>query len=109
MGFYANYYMNAAGVVEFTLAFGLLWTPLVRRLSALVLGSMFVSAIFPFGMLDAVGHLMIIVILIGIVVDDRPVFAKPPLEAVVYFIAALVIDLAAYYGLHAALFGTLIW
>ena len=101
--------MNAAGVVEFTLAFGLLWTPLVRRLSALVLTSMFISAIGPFGMLDAIGHLMIIVILIGIVIDDRPAFSKPPLESVVYYGAALIIDLAAYYGLHAALFGTLIW
>jgi hypothetical protein len=109
MGFYANYYMNAAGVVEFSLAFGLLWTPLVRRLSALVLTAMFISAIFPFGMVDAIGHLMIIVILIGILVDDHPIFAKPPLEAVLYYAAALVIDLAAYYGLHAALFGTLIW
>jgi hypothetical protein len=109
MGFYENYYMNAAGVVEFSLAFGLLWTPLVRRLSALVLASMFISAIVPFGMLDAIGHLMIIVILIGIVVDDQPDRAKPPMESIVYFLATLVIDLAAYYGLHAALFGTLIW
>jgi hypothetical protein len=109
MGFYANYYMNAAGVVEFSLAFGLLWTPLVRRLSALVLAAMFISAIFPFGMLDAVGHLMIIVILVGVLLDREPDFAKPPIEAAVYFFAALAIDLAAYYGLHAALFGTLIW
>lgn len=109
MGFYANYYMNAAGVVEFSLAFGLLWTPLVRRLSALVLTAMFISAVFPFGMIDAIGHLMIILILIGILADDQPDFAKPPLESVVYFVGALIIDLAAYYGLHAAIFKTLIW
>jgi hypothetical protein len=109
MGFGAEYYMNAAGVVEFSLAFGLLWTPLVRRLSALVLISMFTSAIIPFGMIDAIGHSMIIVILIGILVDEEPAFAKPPLEAAGYYIAALIAILAAYYGLHSALFGTLIW
>jgi hypothetical protein len=109
MGFYANYYMNAAGVVEFGLAFGLLWTPLVRRLSALVLISMFISAIGPFGMIDAIGHSMIIVILIGIFVDEEPDTARPPLEAVLYFLGALVMVLAAYYGIHAAMFGTMIW
>ncbi len=109
MGFYANYYMNAAGVVEFGLAFGLLWTPLVRRLSALVLLSMFTSAILPFGMIDAIGHLMIIVVLIGILADDEPDFDKPPVEAALYFCAALAMILAAYYGLHAAIYGTLIW
>lgn len=109
MGFGRAYYMDAAGVVEFALAFGLLWTPLVRRLSALVLFGMFVSAIIPFGIIDAVGHLMIIVILIGIAIDDQPDTLRPPLESVAYFFAAMVMDLAAYYGLHAALFGTLIW
>ncbi len=109
LGYGADYYMNAAGMVEFGLAFGLLWTPLIRRLSALVLTAMFVSAVVPFGMIDAVGHLMIIVILIGILVDDRPDFAKPPLEAVGYFFGALATVLAAYYGLHAMLFGTMIW
>jgi len=109
LGFGAEYYMNAAGVVEFSLAFGLLWTPLVRRLSALVLTAMFVSAIVPFGMIDAVGHLMIIVILIGILVDDEPSFAKPPLSAGGYYLGALIAILTAYYGLHSALFGTLIW
>ncbi len=109
LGFGAEYYMNAAGVVEFSLAFGLLWTPLVRRLSALVLTAMFVSAIVPFGMIDAVGHSMIIVTLIGILVDDEPAFAKPPLEAAGYYLGALTAVLAAYYGLHSALFGTLIW
>lgn len=109
MGFYPGYYMDAAGVVEFSLAFGLLWTPLVRRLSALVLTAMFISAVIPFGIIDAVGHSMIIVILIGILADTEPIFAKSPVEAVLYYAAALAMILAAYYGLHALIFGTLIW
>lgn len=109
LGFGRIYYMDAAGMVEFALAFGLLWTPLVRRLSALVLLGMFLSAIIPFGMIDAVGHLMIIVILIGILVDDQPDIARPPPESIAYLCGALVMVLASYYGLHAALFHTLIW
>jgi len=109
MGFYERYYLDAAGVVEFSLAFGLLWSPLVRRLSALVLTAMFVSAVVPFGMIDAVGHLMIVVILIGILVDDEPRTSRPPATALAYYFAALAMILIAYYGLHAALFGTVIW
>ena len=108
-GYGDAYYMSTAGVVEFSLAFGLLWTPLVRRLSALVLAAMFISAVIPFGMIDAVGHLMIIVILIGIFTDDQPDFAKPPLEVIGYFAGALVAVLAAYYGIHALIFNTMIW
>jgi hypothetical protein len=34
-----------AGVAEFTLGFGLLWTPLVRRLSAITLFIIFNAAV----------------------------------------------------------------
>ena len=35
------FFMRAAGVIEFTLAFALLWTPLVRRSAAIVLAGIF--------------------------------------------------------------------
>src|ERR1700722_335029 len=69
MGFSSTFYMVAAGFVEFSLAFSLLWTPLVRRLAAIVLTAMFLSAVVDFGKVDAIGHLMIVCILIGIAVD----------------------------------------
>jgi hypothetical protein len=109
MGFSPTYYLSAAGVVEFTLAFGLLWTPLVRRLSALVLIAMFTSAIGPFGKIDAVGHLMIIVILIGIIADPWPANRREPLKLLAYYPSALAATIALYYGLHALIFGTIIW
>jgi len=109
MGFYVDYYMSAAGVVEFSLALGLLWTPLVRRLSALVLIAMFAAAIVPFGKLDAIGHSMIIVILIGILVDREPAIRRPPISAMAYYPAALVATIGLYYGLHALIYGTAIW
>ena len=99
-GFAPGLYMDAAGVIEFACAFGLLWTPLVRRLSALALLFVFISAILPFGKLDAVGHLMIIIILIGILFDSQPSKPRPPILSVVIMAAVLVINLLAYYGLH---------
>jgi len=104
-----TFYMIAAGVLEFSLAFSLLWTPLVRRSAALVLAFMFISAILDFGKIDAVGHLMIIVILFGIIADDKPDEQHPPLLAPVAYLAALAFYLVAYYGLHEMIYGTSVW
>ena len=109
MGFYVEYYMSAAGVVEFSFALGLLWSPLVRRLSALVLVVMFASAVVPFGKIDAIGHSMIIVILIGILVDPEPSVRRPPVQSMFYYLAALTATIALYYGVHADIYRTLIW
>jgi len=73
MGFDSSFYMTAAGISEFGLAFALLWTPLVRRLAALVLMGMFSSAIFEFGKIDAIGHLLIVAILLAVAVDDEQI------------------------------------
>jgi hypothetical protein len=67
---------------------------------------MFVSAVAEFGKIDAIGHSMIIVILIGILTDDRPNAKHQPLLAPLSYGGALVIYLAAYYGLHAVIYGT---
>jgi hypothetical protein len=108
MGLSPTFYMVAAGFVEFSLAFALLWTPLVRGLAATVLAAMFVSAVFEFGRVDAIGHLMIIVILLTVGADNAPAPRRVALAPVCYC-AALVVTFAAYYGLHAAIYGTQIW
>lgn len=123
MGFSGDLFMDAAGVIEFTLAFGLIWTSMVRRYSAAVLVFIFVSAIFGFGKIDAIGHSGIIVVLVALVADDhvmkvenlpvawlrrilRPLertrnlgFATPAL-----YLVALALFLGAYYGGHNALY-----
>ncbi|HUK59221.1 MAG TPA: hypothetical protein VLV50_08325 [Stellaceae bacterium] len=103
-----TFYMQAAGFMEFSLAFALLWAPLVRSLAAAVLAFMFISAVFEFGKIDAVGHLMIIVILITVGADDQPVARRPAL-APIFYAVALALDFTAYYGLHALIYGTRIW
>ena len=70
MGFDGEFFMRAAGVIEFTLAFSLMWTPLVRRASAIVLAAMFVVATFEFGKIDVIGHAPIVVVLLAIIGDD---------------------------------------
>jgi hypothetical protein len=71
-GYNPEFFMQAAGVIEFTLAFTLIWTPLVRRTGALLLSAMFIAAIPQFGKIDAIGHALIIVALLAIVADTAP-------------------------------------
>jgi hypothetical protein len=102
-----EFFMRVAGVVEFTLAFALLWTPLVRRLAAILLSAMFISAIFEFGKIDAIGHAPIIVVLLAIIADDTAVTIKlrQQLLAPAAYCVALAGFLAIYYGAHTVLFG----
>ena len=108
MGATPELFMQAAGVIEFTLAFALIWTPLVRRVAALILTGIFVSAIFEFGKVDAIGHSGIIVVLLGIAADDAraTVRARDVTWAPAYYGAALAAFLALYYLGHEALFDT---
>ena len=87
MGNSVESFTRAAGVIEFTLAFALVWTPLVRRSAAIILASMFVSAVLQSGPLDAIGHSAIIVVLLATAADDGSTRAtrwKPLLAPVAY-------------------------
>jgi hypothetical protein len=106
MGLDPRFYMIAAGMVEFGLAFALLWTPLVRRMAAVVLLSMFVSAVFEFGKIDAIGHAVIVVILLVIAADDGREPLPAPVLAPFYLSLALGLTMLIYYGGHALFFGT---
>jgi hypothetical protein len=104
MGLSSDFYMVAAGAIEFALAFGLLWTPLVRRLSALALSAMFISAVLEFGKVDAIGHLVIIVILAAILIDAPPRVRQSSALVPASFAATLAVFILSYYGAHAVLF-----
>jgi len=110
MGFTADFFMRAAGAVEFALAFALMWTPLVRRVGAIMLAAMFVSAVGEFGKIDMIGHSLIIVALAAIHRDDAKQPARLHHSWLLPFgyVASLALFLTAYYVGHAALFGTAI-
>jgi hypothetical protein len=105
MGLDPHFYMIAAGMVEFGLAFALLWTPLVRRMAAVVLMSMFVSAVFEFGKIDAIGHSVIVVILLVVAADNGRAPLRAPVLAPFCLSLALALTMLLYYGSHALLFG----
>jgi hypothetical protein len=112
LGFDVATVITAAGVVEFGLAFALFWTPLVRRLAALVLILLLSAATLDFGKLDAIGHSMIIIILLAVFADPggkpqhyRPAFA--PLASALTLPAAIFLYTGAhtfYYGSKGAAF-----
>src|SRR6202051_3141251 len=107
MGFTQDFFMRAAGAVEFALAFALLWTPLVRRIGAIMLAAMFVSAVVEFGKIDLVGHALIVIALLSIIADDAVEVPRLRHSWLLPFgyVTSLVLFLTVYYAGHAALFG----
>jgi hypothetical protein len=103
-------FIPMAGVAEFTLGFGLLWTPLVRRLSAIALLLIFSAAIYPFGRMDLIGHALIMTMLVTVIIDPEraetdPVGIQKSLRRIPAGLsAALLIFALGYWGLHAALY-----
>jgi len=104
-------FVPMAGVAEFTMGFGLLWTPLVRRLSAIALFLIFNAAVYPFGRIDLVGHALIMAIIVLIAADpERQVHFLPeakskPAGVPAGLATALVVFVAGYWGLHLILYG----
>ncbi len=71
-------------------------SPLVRRIAAIMLITMFVSAVFAFGKIDLIGHSLIVVALLGIIVDDG---GKPARIRDFWLMpAAYIVSLALFLG-----------
>jgi len=104
-------FIPMAGVAEFTMGFGLLWTPLVRRLSAIALFVIFNAAVYPFGRVDLIGHALIMAIIVAIAVDHtREVHFLPAVKRSLSGVpaglaAALVVFVTGYWGLHLVFYG----
>jgi hypothetical protein len=106
LGFDIATVTTAAGVVEFGLAFAIFWTPLVRRLGALALALLLFAATFDFGKIDAVGHLMVIAVLLSVVANPGPEAARcRPALAPVVSGTALLASIFLYAGLHTVYYG----
>jgi hypothetical protein len=127
LGYSPEFFMRAAGMIEFTLSFALVLTPLARRTAALILSGMFISAVFQFGKIDAIGHAPIVAVLLAVIGDDfvgtrftrvrlgiKDAWARFNLRLSLWdfvllptgYCGALAAFLAIYYVLHSVLFGT---
>ncbi len=101
-------YTTMAGVAEFTLGFGLLWTPLVRRLSAAALFALMFAAVYPFGRVDLIGHATILAALLVVIADPvrehalevAPHDRRATLFVPVGLAIALAVTMTSYAGLH---------
>jgi hypothetical protein len=112
MGLDPRVYMVLAGFVEFNLTFVLLSSAsLFSRAIALGLMAVFVLAIAKFGMIDAIGHLLIIAILVVLTLHGPTegrnflMLETKSLWTEAYFmtglyVLALVLVFAAFYGFH---------
>jgi hypothetical protein len=110
-------YMILAGFVEFVVVFLMLGAAsVVTRIIALALQSIIVLAILKFGMIDAVGHLMIIAILFVMIVRGPTearnilVLREKSAKMEAYFMTGLyflafVTAFILYYGLHYLCYG----
>jgi hypothetical protein len=107
LGFPVALTVTAAGIVEFGLSFALFWTPLVRRLAAIALILLLTSATIDFGKVDAIGHSLMVAILLVIIADPE---GKPqrchPAFAPLVSSAALLATIFFYSGGHALYYGS---
>lgn len=108
-------YTTMAGVAEFTLGFGLLWTSLVRRLSALALFALMFSAVYPFGRIDMIGHATILAALLVAIADplrDRALEITPRDRRATWLVPvgltiALAVTMLSYAGQHYLIYRVL--
>ena len=117
MGFEPRTYMILAGFFEFNVTFmALSSASLLSRAVTLALFSIFLLAIVKFGMIDAVGHLLIIAILFVLIVRGPTkgryflVLEQKSLWTEAYFmtglyILAFVLVFISYYGFHFLAYG----
>lgn len=104
-------FIPMAGVAEFTMGFGLLWTPLVRRLSSVTLLLIFLTAVWPFGRVDMIGHALIMSTILLIAVDpERQLHILPRVRQSLIGIpislaAALFLFSTVYWGTHRTIYG----
>lgn len=117
MGMSAKRFMMVSGFIEFFATFILLGAvSVVGRLISLGLMSIFVLAVLQFGVVDAIGHLMIVAILFVLIVrgptsardmlvlPDKSLFTEAYFMTGLYFLAFVMIFIL-YYGIHYLSYG----
>lgn len=118
MGMSPELFMKVSGFIEFFVTFILLGAvSVVGRLISLGFMSIFVLAVFEFGTVDAIGHLMIVAILWVLIVrgptdarnmlvlPDKSLFTEAYFMTGLYYLAFVTIFIL-YYGIHYLSYGS---
>ena len=109
MGFEPEFFMIAAGFVEFTAAFVVMTRSIAARVACAILLFIFTAAIPEFGLVDLIGHFLIIVVLLALILSHNPAARKFEVgkhNAVTaaafggFFFAALETQAGHFYGAH---------
>jgi len=107
LGFDVATVVTGAGVVESGLCFALFWTPLVRRLAALVFIVLLTAATFDFGKIDGIGHLPIIAIFLVVLANPGGAPQQcPPIAAPLAGSLVVPAVIFVYTGAHALYYGS---
>jgi hypothetical protein len=110
-GLSPNPFITLSGLAEFTMAFGMIWTPLIRRLSALALLGFFSGAIILFGRPDLIGHALFLGVFLVVIADPSreptysPSFTRRMGAVPTGLAAALLLFSIGHWGLHWAIYG----
>lgn len=70
VGFDTPAFLPGVGAAGFALGLAMLWTPLCRRVSALILTGLFIGAMAKVGKVDAIGYLPIIGVVLAVAADE---------------------------------------
>jgi len=115
-GFDPEFFMVAAGFVEFTAAFLVITVAIAARAASALLLFIFAAAIPEFGYIDLVGHFVIIIVLIALIFSHNPIAERIESEqrstaanaalCVGLYFAALVAEAAFFYAAHWLAYGT---
>ncbi len=114
LGFDPEFYMVAAGFFEFTAAFLLMTVSIAARVASALLLVIFSAAVPEFGIVDLVGHFVIIIVLIVLIFTHNPIadtfnaFKNPTSAAalfVVLYFAALAAIGSLFYAAHWLAYG----
>lgn len=113
-GFEPEFFMVAAGFVEFTAAFLLITVSIAARVASALLLFIFSAAVPEFGVVDLVGHFVIIIVLIVLICSRNPIADKfkvgksttsTALLFVVMYFGALAAQGGLFYAAHWLAYG----
>ena len=113
-GFDPEFFMVAAGFVEFTAAFLLMTVSIAARVSSALLLFIFSAAIPEFGIVDLIGHFVIIIVLIVLIFTHNPIAdkfkrlkntASAAVLFVVFYFGALAVEGGLFYAAHWLAYG----